>query len=264
MTRRSLLISTLAANLPLHLHAHDKSHPPRRTRRRPRFTSETAAPTRSSLNATSNDFDLSLLEISPLLPQSPSSGEIELSSRIINGDAASPNRYPYTASLVEGERHICGGTLIAPDVILTAGHCSTFFDGVHIDRYDVNDSGDYLMVEEHYPHPNYGNVIQSDFALAKLYGRSEKTVVGLNTAESTPVDDDYLTVMGWGVTVEGVSSSQSDVLREVEVQYMSNEECDASSGNYAGDFVTYGGYIEGNMMCAWSSNKDACQVRLCI
>ncbi|EED94018.1 predicted protein, partial [Thalassiosira pseudonana CCMP1335] len=56
-------------------------------------------------------------------------------------------------------------------------------------------------------------------------------------------------VMGWGVTVEGVSSTQSDVLREVDVQYMTNTECDTSNG----------GYIEDNMMCAWSQSADACQ-----
>lgn len=132
---------------------------------------------------------------------------------------------------------------------------------MQIDRYDVDQSEGYdtLLVEEHYPHPNYGNIIQSDFALAKLYGRSDKPLVALNIDTETPVDDEYLTVMGWGVTVEGVSSTQSDVLREVDVQYMSNAECDASSGSYNGDFVTYDGYIEGNMMCAWSENKDACQ-----
>lgn len=133
-----------------------------------------------------------------------------------------------------------------------------------IDKYDVESESDeeydYLVVEEHYAHPNYGNIIQSDFSIAKLYGRSDKPLVSINTDSSTPEDDEYLTVMGWGVTVEGVSSTQSNVLREVEVQYMSNTECDSSSGMYDGNFVTYDGYIEGNMMCAWSENKDACQV----
>jgi trypsin len=188
--------------------------------------------------------------------------ELDLAPRIINGDAATPNRYPYTASLISSSRHVCGGTLIAPDVILTAGHCSGFFSQVQIDRYDitVDDGGyDYLMVEKHLAHPNFANIIQSDFALAKLYGRSWKRVVTLNTDGDVPQDDEYLTVMGWGVTVEGVSSTQSNVLREVDVQSMGNMECDASSGQYKGSFVTYEGYIEDNMLCAWSQDKDACQ-----
>ena len=164
--------------------------------------------------------------------------------------------------------------MIAPDVILTAGHCSGFFNLVQIggrSNENDNDSGgsgtttnnnniDVLLVESHAVHPDYGNVIQSDFALAKLYGRSYKPVISLNTDNvNTPVNDEYLTVMGYGVTVEGIPSTQSNVLREVDVQYMSNTECDASSGYYGGDYVTYEGYIEENMMCCHSLNRDACQ-----
>ncbi|KAL7483435.1 hypothetical protein ACHAW6_009081 [Cyclotella cf. meneghiniana] len=287
MPRRTLLLPAIAAtaaasNSPLHLlQSEDLSAlppRPRRTRRRPeispnhpsrtarhRLLSTDANPS-SSTNATvSNDFSL-LLNISSLLPASAQAAmegtELDLSPRIINGDAATPDRYPYTASLVSSSRHVCGGTLIAPDVILTAGHCSGFFSEVQIDRYDITaDDGDYdyLMVEEHFAHPDFANIIQSDFALAKLYGRSFKSVVALNTDGDVPQDDEYLTVMGWGVTVEGVSSTQSDILREVQVQSMGNTECDGSSGQYNGEFVTYEGYIEDNMLCAWSQDKDACQ-----
>jgi trypsin len=271
MTRRSLLLSsiaaTAAANIPLHLQAEGTPHPPRLSRRRRRVLQSSSSTTTSANNSTSNDLDLSLLQISPLLPQTSSSGpdDLDLAPRIINGAAAPSSRYPYAASLIDSSnRHICGGTLIAPDIILTAGHCSGFFTSVLIDKYDVESESDeeydYLVVEEHYAHPNYGNIIQSDFSIAKLYGRSDKSIVSINTDSSTPEDDEYLTVMGWGVTVEGVSSTQSNVLREVEVQYMSNTECDSSSGMYDGNYVTYDGYIEGNMMCAWSENKDACQV----
>ena len=51
--------------------------------------------------------------------------------RIVNGhDAPIPippeaeNRYPYFVSLVDRTyTHRCGGTLIAPDIVLTAAHC---------------------------------------------------------------------------------------------------------------------------------------------
>lgn len=102
-------------------------------------------------------------------------------------------------------------------------------------------------------------MIQNDFALAKVFGASTKAPVKVNGGAGVPTDDEFLTVMGWGVTVEGVSSTQSDVLREVDVQYMTNTECDTSNGVYEGDFVSYEGYIEDNMMCAWSQSADACQ-----
>ena len=42
---------------------------------------------------------------------------------IIGGNVAAPNDYPYFAHL---SGIACGGTLIAPDIVLTAGHVSLF------------------------------------------------------------------------------------------------------------------------------------------
>ena len=57
---------------------------------------------------------------------------------IVNGSTAPPGRFPYSVSLQlesvnespennGGDElnnvHTCGGTLISPDVVLTAGHC---------------------------------------------------------------------------------------------------------------------------------------------
>lgn len=41
---------------------------------------------------------------------------------IIGGAVATPNEYPYFVHLPGTE---CGGTLIAPDIVLTAGHVSS-------------------------------------------------------------------------------------------------------------------------------------------
>jgi hypothetical protein len=126
---------------------------------------------------------------------------------------------------------------------------------VQIGKYDLtqDDAYDYLLVEEHVIHPNYTNIIQNDFSLAKLYRRSNKPLVSLNTDASSPVDDKYLTVMGWGVTVEGVISTQSEILREVDVQYMSNTDTSwILEANDRGNFidgtlyVPFGMYDEDN------------------
>jgi hypothetical protein len=59
--------------------------------------------------------------------------------RIINGDDAAAGQYPWTVALVAptgsaDKRAFCGGTLIAPTVVLTAAHCTI---GSRTDQIDV-------------------------------------------------------------------------------------------------------------------------------
>lgn len=195
----------------------------------------------------------------------PSSSSLPISPRIIGGTVTGSDRFPFVASLLDTGTmaHICGGTLVAPDVVLTAGHCSSYFDSIQVGRHDIVNGKprtyDHLVVEEHVTHPSYGNVIMHDFALAKLYGTSGVKPVRMNNRRNVPAVDEALTVMGWGVTEEGDSSTASDVLREVDVISMSNEECEKSSGEYGGEQVSYNGYIVKSMMCAWMEGVDACQ-----
>ena len=44
-------------------------------------------------------------------------------SRVVNGQDASPHSWPWQISLRVRGRHICGGSLIRPNWILTAAHC---------------------------------------------------------------------------------------------------------------------------------------------
>jgi secreted trypsin-like serine protease len=47
-----------------------------------------------------------------------------VSSRIINGQDAPPERYPYFVALFDKNDNLrCGGTLIAPNIVLSAAHC---------------------------------------------------------------------------------------------------------------------------------------------
>lgn len=44
-------------------------------------------------------------------------------ARVVNGQNASPHSWPWQISLRVRGRHICGGSLIRPDWIVTAAHC---------------------------------------------------------------------------------------------------------------------------------------------
>ena len=44
-------------------------------------------------------------------------------ARVVNGQNASPHSWPWQVSLRVRGGHICGGSLIRPDWIVTAAHC---------------------------------------------------------------------------------------------------------------------------------------------
>jgi hypothetical protein len=51
--------------------------------------------------------------------------QISIQPRIIGGEDATSNRFPYVADLdYSSGSHACMGSLVAPDFILTAGHCA--------------------------------------------------------------------------------------------------------------------------------------------
>lgn len=50
-------------------------------------------------------------------------GKRPLSARVVNGENAAPHSWPWQVSLRVRGRHICGGSLIKPNWIVTAAHC---------------------------------------------------------------------------------------------------------------------------------------------
>ena len=79
----------------------------------------------------------------------------DLSQRIIGGVGAGANEFPFFAHSEGG----CGGTLIAPDIVMTADHCSSVFPSnsmVHIGaaKYDGEDSIDSIRVDRRAIHPS--------------------------------------------------------------------------------------------------------------
>ena len=116
--------------------------------------------------------------------------------RIINGHEVSPrNRYPYTVSLMYNNKHVCGGSLVAPDMVLTAGHChssqslppqllggnnifsssssssSSYLYEAIIGRHDLTqvDVGISIPVQEEMLHPQYNSeYVDNDFTLLLL------------------------------------------------------------------------------------------------
>lgn len=62
---------------------------------------------------------LAALSLATAAPYSP------LDGRVVGGENAAVGQFPHQVSLRQYTSHICGGTIIAPQMILTAAHCVT-------------------------------------------------------------------------------------------------------------------------------------------
>jgi trypsin len=188
----------------------------------------------------------------------------QASRTLIHGGTEVPTkRYPYLAALFykyeTGELLLsCGGSLIAPNVILTAAHCSDSIDiaylGVHNYTRVTEEEGEIYEIysEQKVIYPLYNNsTMDGDYLLLFLDTPSKFDPVALNSNPDVPMEDALLTTIGWGMQETG---NTSVVPKEAIVEERSNFWCKVA---YA---ATSDADITENMICAeGGSSFDACQ-----
>ncbi|CAB3365331.1 Hypothetical predicted protein [Cloeon dipterum] len=159
-----------------------------------------------------------------------------ISSRIIGGEISEAGQFPYQAGITIDLLGFCGGSLIAPNVILTAGHCvkGSIFWEVVLGAQKINNNTEpnrqTFTTRNRTLHEGYDEtVINNDIAIlvlnedvegpgispVRLPSRSQVS----NTFEGVP-----LTVSGWGRTNDW-NPFTSNELRFVEVTGISNALC---------------------------------------
>ncbi|MCA1185883.1 MULTISPECIES: trypsin-like serine protease [unclassified Saccharopolyspora] len=153
-------------------------------------------------------------------------------SAIIGGHDATAD-YPFMVSVQKDGQHYCGGSLIAPDWIVTAGHCTVNLEpqqlSVQIGDHDRT-KGETAKVTEVIAHPDFSyEPFHDDVAVMKLDHPVRAQPIELAAASGpagTPTR-----ILGWGMTCEDGSECPDlpTVLQELDTELVADDRC---SENY--------------------------------
>ena len=183
------------------------------------------------------------------------------SSLIVSGTEAIDDQFPYVVSFQNaGGSHICGGSLVAKDVVLTSVHCEDWdFDRAVLGRRAKFDTdGEVIGIKSRLPHPDYDyNTAKSDhdFMLVFLdheYTATNVELISLNSDPMFPFVGQEVTVMGWGETDfnAGFKESNSNVLLSTNMNVISNDACNSSGGEYSYGYYDFHDLIARDQLCA--------------
>ncbi|PVI00749.1 extracellular trypsin protease [Periconia macrospinosa] len=194
-----------------------------------------------------------VLALSTLVVAAPTPQE--QSVQIVGGTAAKAGQFPYIVSLQWSGAHLCGGSLLNADTVLTAAHCTAFpVSLVRAGSLRSQSGGIVSGVLGVISNPDY-LPYDNDIAIIKLSNPIPEgngiSYASLPEAGSDPVNNTMHTTAGWGLTVEdGWTGPQT--LQYVDVPIVDRATCKKQYEDYD--------EISENMVCAGfpQGGKDAC------
>ncbi|MDR9828028.1 serine protease [Vibrio sp. FNV 38] len=194
------------------------------------------------------------------------------SARIIDGESAADNAWPYIGALVQSgfsasDGQLCGASYLGGRYVLTAAHCVEGASPHDVELlFGVNDldnenQGLRISVSNIYIHESFNSSqLLNDIAVLELPR-------ALNSSEATPVTlsnqgrlnelymqgDVTLTVAGWGTTAPNGPTVSPESLQQVDVKLVSAQECDDVYGNVSEQNFCAGTVTEGQDSCRGDS-----------
>ncbi|XP_049915919.1 prostasin [Epinephelus moara] len=191
-------------------------------------------------------------------------------NRIVGGNDATDGAWPWQVAIQSGTVHICGGSIITKDWILSAAHCflnPSDVSGyiIYTGRYQLNGFNPHqtlhhvsqVVVPSGYTDPNQGK----DLALVRLSNSitfSDYVRPICLPASSTLFPSGMMCyVTGWGNIRNDVPLSGIGTLQEVQVPIISQSSCQEMYRTNPNEQVD----ILYDMICAGyqEGGKDSCQ-----
>ncbi|EPY88065.1 transmembrane protease serine 4 [Camelus ferus] len=211
------------------------------------------------------DQDLDVVKVTENLQElqvrNSTCGQSLKAPRVVGGEKASVDSWPWQVSVQYDKQHICGGSILDPYWILTAAHC--FRKHLDVSNWKVRAGSEKLsnfpslpvakiFITEH----NFMLPKEKDIALVKL--QSPLTFSGTVRPICLPFSDEVLApatpvwVIGWGFTEQG-GGKMSDTLLQASVQIINSTRCNAEDA--------YQGEVTEKMLCAGilEGSVDTCQ-----
>jgi secreted trypsin-like serine protease len=180
---------------------------------------------------------------------------------IIGGTDTSIASAPWMVQLAyydstTGDGYFCGGSLVAPNKVLTAAHCVAGLDWVKngavlagaTGLYDTT-TGTVAGVLHQWNHPSFSHTtLKNDVAVLTLDRPLEQQWLRLAASNDSALykSGTSATVYGWGLTsgVDGADLSAN--LRKVTLPLVSDSTCNSAMQSVLGE----DDFVEGSMICA--------------
>lgn len=178
---------------------------------------------------------------------------------VVGGEPAKIENHPWVVYLAtENGSQFCGGTLAAPNKVITAAHCmadqSAAATRVVAGRENKRtQAGTVVGVDRVWRHPDYRSPYQgADVAVLTLARELSRSTLPPATSNDAALYEPGTpsTVLGWGATSEG--GATSDVLRKAQVPVIADPKCGQAYGSkFSPDAMVCAGRAEGGV--------DSCQ-----
>ncbi|KAM9221477.1 transmembrane protease serine 13 isoform 1-T1 [Dugong dugon] len=187
-----------------------------------------------------------------------------MTGRIVGGTLASESKWPWQVSLHYGTTHICGGTLINDQWVLTAAHCFFVTREKMLDAWKVYAGTNNLhqlpeaaSISQIIINGNYTEE-QDDYDIALMRLSKPLPLSAHIQPACLPMHGQTFSlsetcwITGFGKTKE-TDEKTSPFLREVQVNLIDFKKCNS--------YLVYDSYLTPRMMCAGDirGGRDSCQ-----